>query len=306
MKMKYINILITGILIINMVSACNSGSNKPATQSFDIPDSLLTDPAIAIHEEAMFNIIDNLGSPVEVAAMLHDLGVPYYGNLLAPPENTKNLNTSFEQALMLGAYSADLGYLNIYEKNTRIIDYISSIKSLADELAVGQFFDFNTLKRLSENKHDLDSLMFVSVYSFNQMNSYLEKSKRSSVSSLIITGLWLEGMYLATQVAAKTDDPLLNESIGEQKIIMEDLFSVLKTHKNDPGFPDLIKELELLKKEFSSVEISYTEGEPEMTEDENGMLVIIQNEESIVNITEEQLKRIKDRTFNIRNHLLNL
>ena len=87
---------------------------------------------------------------------------------------------------------------------------------------------------------------------------------------------------------------------------MEDLFSILKAHRNAPGFPELIEELELLKKEFADVEISYIEGEPEMMEDENGMLVIIQNETSVVNITESQIKSVSERTIKIRNHLLNL
>lgn len=302
MKAKYaISIVLLGLLI-----SCNSQRDQTGKESFDIPDSLLMDPSKEIHKEAMFNVIENLGSPVEVSAMLHDLGVPYYGDLLTPTDKAENLNTSFDQSLMLGAMSADLGYLNIYTKNTPIIDYISAIKLLSDELEVGQFFDFNTLKRLSENKHDLDSLMFISVHSFNEMNSYLERTHRSAISSLVITGLWLEGMYLATQVALKHSEETLYENIGEQKIIMEDLFSILKTHRNTPGFPELIDELELLKKEFVDVEISYIEGEPEMMEDENGMLVIIQHETSLVTITEDQVKSVSERTTKIRNHLLNL
>lgn len=304
MKAKFT--LSISIVLLGLIMGCNLQKNQSEKDSFDIPDSLLMEPSNEIHKEAMFNVIENLGSPVEVSAMLHDLGVPYYGGLLVPTEKAKTLNTSFDQSLMLGAMSADLGYLNIYMKNTPIIDYISSIKLLSDELEVGQFFDFKTLKRLSENKHDLDSLMFISVHSFNEMNSYLERTHRSAVSTLVITGLWLEGMYLATQVALKHSEETLYESIGEQKIIMEDLFSVLKAHRNTPGFPELIEELELLKKEFAEVEISYIEGDPEMMEDENGMLIIIQNETSLVKITEEQIKNVSKRTAKIRNHLLNL
>ncbi len=304
MRAKFV--LSISIVLLGLLAGCNSQRNQTGKESFDIPDSLLMDPSYEIHKEAMFNVIENLGSPVEVSAMLHDLGVPYYGDLLAPADRAENLNTSFDQSLMLGAMSADLGYLNIYAKNTPIVDYISSIKLLSDELEVGQFFDFNTLKRLSENKHDLDSLMFISVHSFNEMNSYLERTHRSAISSLVITGLWLEGMYLATQVALKHSEETLYESIGEQKIIMEDLFSILKAHRNTPGFPELIEELESLKKEFAFVEISYIDGEPEMIEDENGMLTIIQNETSMVTITEDQIKSVSERTTIIRNHLLNL
>jgi len=43
-----------------------------------------------------------------------------------------------------------------------------------------------------------------------------------------------------------------------------------------------------------------------MMEDENGMLLIIQNETSVVHITESQIKSVSERTTIIRNHLLNL
>ncbi len=86
----------------------------------------------------------------------------------------------------------------------------------------------------------------------------------------------------------------------------EDLFSILENYENDTSFEDLIKELSLLKEDFSEVEISYEAGEPDMIEDENGMLVVIQNEKSIVHITDDQLIKIIKKTEEIRNRFINL
>ena len=294
------------LLIIAALSGCNFTKDDTSENGFDIPDSLNTIETTLLQQEAMVEVIANLASPVEVAAMLSELGIPFQGNLLTPTKNVKDRNTNFQKALLLGALGADLGYLNMYKKNNQAIEYLSSIKYLADELKVGQFFDFKTLKRLSENKHDLDSLMYQSVHSFNKMNSYLEKTHRSNISALVITGLWLEGLYLATQISIDQTNTEINESIGEQKIIMEDLFSVLENYENESDFYELNKELNLLKQEFAGVEISYEAGEPEMVEDENGMLVVIQNEKSIVRITEDQLRKIIRKTDEIRNHFINL
>lgn len=294
------------LIIIAALFSCNSTKDDTSENGFDIPDSLNTFETSLLQQEAMVEVIANLASPVEVAAMLSELGIPFQGSLLTPTKNVKDRNTNFQKALLLGALGADLGYLNMYKKNNQAIDYLSSIKYLADELKVGQFFDFKTLKRLSENKHDLDSLMYQSVHSFNKMNSYLEKTHRSDISALVITGLWLEGLYLATQISIDQTNSEINESIGEQKIIMEDLFSVLENYENESDFYELNKELNLLKQEFADVEINYEAGEPEMIEDENGMLVVIQNEKSIVRITEDQLRKIIRKTDEIRNHFINL
>ena len=294
------------LLIIAALSGCNFTKDDTSENGFDIPDSLNTIETTLLQQEAMVEVIANLASPVEVAAMLSELGIPFQGNLLTPTKNVKDRNTNFQKALLLGALGADLGYLNMYKKNNQAIDYLSSIKYLADELKVGQFFDFKTLKRLSENKHDLDSLMYQSVHSFNKMNSYLEKTHRGDISALVITGLWLEGLYLATQISKDQTNTEINENIGEQKIIMEDLFSILENYENESAFYELNKELNQLKQEFAGVEINYEAGEPEMVEDENGMLVVIQNEKSIIRITEDQLRKIIRKTDEIRNHFINL
>ncbi len=297
-------ILIT-LAVLTTLLCCNSQKNKQA-DDFEIPDSIASDQSLSFQEETMGVIIENLASPVEVAAMLMDLDIPFSAGLLTDTKGVNDLNTNFEKSLILGYLSADLGYLNIYEKTTPIIDYISAIKTLTEHLRVGQFYDFSLLRRLSQQRHDLDSLMYISIRSFNQMNSFMESTRRGFISSLVISGLWIEGMYLATQLALEYPSEELYESIGEQKIIMEDLFTVLKQYKETPRFPELIEKLELLKKEFDAVEITYEAGEPEMVEDENGMLVIQQTETSIVNITEEQLTKIIERTSEIRNHFLNL
>ena len=253
----------------------------------------------------MQDIVQNISSPVEMAALIKSLGVEFSNKYLAPTDDVEEITSSHQQALNLGIYGADLGYLNMYNKTNQVIDYISAIKFLADGIKVGQFFDFSTLKRLATAKSNLDSLMYVSVHSFNQMDKYLRTNKRSNLSVLIITGVWIEGLYLATQVAKEANHPELSERIGEQKIILNDLMLVLDNFKNDRQFASLIKDLQTIKEKFNDVNIKYEVGEPEMVE-KDGALLIIQNEKSIVEITDEQLKSIIETTAKIRFKLLNI
>jgi hypothetical protein len=238
-----------------------------------------------------------------MAALIKSLGVQFSNKYLAPTDDVEEITSSFQQALNLGIYGADLGYLNMYNKTNQVIDYISAIKFLADGIKVGQFFDFSTLKRLATAKSNLDSLMYVSVHSFNQMDKYLRSNKRSNISVLIIAGVWIEGLYLATQVAKEKHHPNLSERIGEQKIILNDLIIILENYKKDRQFNLLIKDLQTIKDEFQNVNIKYEVGEPEMIE-QDGMLLIVQNEKSIVEISDEQLKSIIETTSKIRNKLL--
>ncbi len=294
------NVLIV-LFIVLLVISCKSGGDK--SETLEIDESELVEGDLEISKETIDDIIQSVSSPVEMAALVKDLGIKFSNKYLAPTDHVDEISTSFKQALNLGIYAADLGYLNMYNKTASVIEYISAIKTLADEIRVGQFFDFTTLKRLAQNYQNLDSLMYLSLRSFNEMDQYLRDNDRSSLSALIITGVWIEGLYLATQVASEAPHPELAERIGEQKIILEKLILIINNFSKDNQFKNLLGELNRINALYKDVEITYTPGEPEPKE-ENGMLIIIQNEESIVKISNEQLKEITALTKEVRDKLV--
>lgn len=296
--------LVYVLAVILIISSCRSGEKQTSETDFEVPDSVLN-TEVPISEDVMQNIIQNISSPIEMAALIKELGVPYSNKYLSSTDRVNKLSNSFKQSLNLGIYGADLGYLNMYNKTSAVIDYISAIKTLADEIKVGQFFDFTTLKRLATNNQNLDSLMYISVHSFNQMDKYLHSNKRSNLSALMITGIWLEGLYFATQVAKDAPNKQLAERIGEQKIVLNELILILETYKKDKQFSKLLDDLYLIKEHYNDVNIKIIKGEPQMIE-ENGMLTIVQNDKSIVEITPELLNKIINTTEEVRNRLISL
>ena len=185
------------------------------------------------------------------------------------------------------------------------MDYLTAIKTLADNIKVGQFFDFTTLKRLATNNQNLDSLMYISVHSFNEMDEYLHSNNRTNLSALIVSGVWVEGLYLGTQVYKTTPDELLAERIGEQKLTLDQLILILENYSTDRQYRTLADELIKLQEIYNGITIRTEYGAPEMIE-ENGMLTIVQNEKSIVEITPDQLNQIAKTTEEVRNRLINL
>lgn len=260
---------------------------------------------LQISSETMSDIIQNIASPIEVAAFISAMNVPYSTKYLADPESLSTNNTSFEMAFSLGALSADLGYLNMYKKTGTAINLLSSIKDLADGLQMGQFFDFNTIKRLATSSSDLDSLMFISVNSFNNMDDYLRDTDKSNLSALMIAGVWIEGLYLSTQVAVQNSSEDLKSMIGEQKLILNDLLLILNIYKNEEAIADYITDLEAIKTIYDEVKITYEVGEPQTVE-KDGMLMVVQSESSHVSMSDEILLKIIEVTKQIRNMHLNI
>lgn len=291
------------LLLMAILFSCQSKKNKFSDAGLDMPDSLEMAADMQISEEAMDEIVQNVSSPIETAALIKEIGTVFSVDYLATTDYVDRYNTSYQIAMMLGVFGADLGYLNIYDKNTQILEYLSSINKLADGIRVGQFFDFVTLKRLATSRENMDSLMYMSINTFNQMDSYLRENQRGQLSALMITGIWIEGMYLATQVAGDNKDPLLYERIGEQKLNLNNLFLILNAYQSQEQIREIIGTLKGIKAEFDQVEITYEMGEPETVE-QDGMVMIVQNEKSVVHISDEQMQNIIRKTEEVRNKLI--
>ncbi len=300
MKGKVI-ILIIGVFLC---ISCRNASKKTAGFVFPEADSIPVSEAEKLSPEAIADISKNISSPVEIANLLQTMNVPFSQKYLASSIDVNKQSTNFDKALKLGILGADLGYLNMYEKTGSSLEVLSSIRKLAEDLRVGQFFDFETIKRLSQNRSNLDSLLFISIDSYNQIDNYLRANDRGQLSALMIIGVWIEGQYLATQVVNEFPDKMLTDRIGEQKIILNDLLLLISPYCNhDEEYTRLCMDLQKIKDLYRPVRITYTQGKP-VSEEKNGGLVITQTETSVVEMTRDQLESIIENSKNIRNRLI--
>lgn len=299
-KICLILLLITAVFC----STCRNSAKKSSQFVFPVADSVPVGEAEKLSSEAIAEISKNISSPVEIANLLQTMAVPFSPDYLASSVNPNQKATAFDKALTLGILGADLGYLNMYEKTGSSLDMLSSIKKLAEGIRVGQYFDFETIKRLSLNKSNLDSLLFLSIDSYNKIDKYLRDDERGQLSALMIIGVWIEGQYLATQVVKEYPDPMLRDRIGEQKIILNDLIMLASPYcTRDSEFNGLCKDLHEIKQVYRNVKITYSIGEPVSVE-KDGALVVTQTETSKVNMTDQQLDSIVTLTRDIRNKLI--
>lgn len=283
---------ITNILLVILSVFLFSCGGKRDTGNLDF-NTLLeeNENAVEISAESMNAIIESIPSPIEIAMIIRGSGTEFNESLINSQDNLSQYNTDKEKALSIGIYSGDLGYINIYEKSFLAINYLSTIKRLADDISIGQFFDIETIKRLAANNDKMDSLLYLSTVSFNKMDAFLRSQKRTNMSILMVTGTWLEGFYIATKNFEAGKSPEIMEWIGNQKVIIDQLLLGLSAYKNDPYISQMAADLGRLKAIYNDITITYEYHEPESVEID-GRLVIIDKSISRVNITEEQVLRI--------------
>jgi hypothetical protein len=289
-------------LIALFLTACGSGK-KPDEQAFlNSLDSAKSGPTI--DEEVINSILQQIPSPLEISVLLKESGTKYNSGILNTSENLSKYNSNYKKALNLGVYGTDLGYTNIYEQNQDGIKYLTSIKSLADGLNIGQFFDIETIGRLATNSKNLDSLLLITTQNFNSINHYLQTQSRANLSVLLLIGGWVEAMQITCQVAAKDlKNKDLQEKIGEQKIILEQIVLLLSFYKDDSNMASLLTDMNELKVAFDKINIIYTYKESTM-EVIDGVAVIKDNSTTSINITEQDVEAIRTLTNSIRNKII--
>ncbi len=289
--------------LTTLLASCAGNSPKASDNLDELPDSLQSAP-LQLSENVVNDMIQNISSPVEMANQIKKSGAPFDQGILNDAEKMKDYSTSFKRALNLGAYSADLGYINTFNKNSVVVSYLLAVKELADGLNVGQFVDFTTLSRLAKNSTNLDSLKLLSVSCFNDMDKYLREQKRSNVSTAIVAGAWIEGIYITSRVIEQTRDTELVNRLAEQKDIASILLIILNNYsRGDVNFQALVSKLNDLKSIYDDVRITTEFGEPQ-TKEVDGMLIIEQKELTHVDITDEQVAQIVEKVKALRQFIV--
>ena len=295
-------ILIVGVCLV-LFTACGSGS-KSEDQAFvdTLEPSDLEDQIIS---GEVNDILHRIPSPLEISVLLKESGRKYNASFLNSPDNLSRYNTNYKKALNLGIYGTDLGYTNIYEQSQDGIRYMSTIRDLANELNIGQFFEMETIGRLVSNSHNLDSLLLITTQNFNNINHYLLSQNRSHLSVLFLTGGWLEALHITCEVAkANPDNVQLQETIGSQKIILDNILHLLSFYKEkDQMMAALLSDMEALKHSFEKVTIT-TIYKPSTYEIIDGVMVVKDNSSSTVEITRADIDKIRSITHTIRTKII--
>jgi hypothetical protein len=292
------------VILAATLAAC--GGKKPSETEFleSLDSAKVEGPSIS--EEVIGDILQQIPAPLEISVLLKESGQKYNVSYLNTPDNLSKYNSSYKKALNLGIYGTDLGYTNIYEQNQDGVKYMASIKDLADGLNIGQFFDIETIGRLATNSKNLDSLLLITTQNFNSINHYLQTQSRANLSILLLAGGWLEAVHIVCNVAqSNLSNTQLQETIGEQKVILENIMLLLSFYKDsDPNMASLLNDMEAVKKEYEKVNITYTYKESTF-EVVDGVMIIKDNSTTTIDITPENIAGIGSAIKAVRNKIIN-
>lgn len=274
---------------------CGGGGS---TTSFN-PDSLSVPTATADSNRAE---VANLPSPVQMALSILNAKAPYNGELLNPATKAGVYTTTFTQALNLGIYQADLGYLIAHHQTQGALDYFQAVKQLGDKMGIFGAFEDAMMERAEKNLDSRDSLFAILGDAFKHADVYLNENAMMASADLIVAGGWLESTYLATQILKTYDSGPLRKRIGDDKLVLPELLAAIEGHGDSKDHQALATRLRELNVLYGEITIRQDSKAAE-TDDDRQVTKI--KTKTKVRYTKETLAKITDKVASIRNMYVN-
>lgn len=283
-------------LVTLLISSC--GDPKPTEGTGDdLPDTD-TVKALALNVGGQ---LFSIPSPIQTALLIQKSGVAYDKAILNAGNKNGQYSSDYSRALNLGIYGADLGYISMYNQTQDALAYLGALKNLADKLGVSSAFDQTTMKRINDNISNKDSMLVLVGIAYRASDAYLKTNKRTEISSLILTGGWIESMnFSITAYKAKPTDEV-KYRIAEQKQALGSIIKLISSH-NLADASDLVKDLEDLAKVYDGITTKYNFVEP--TTDEAKKTTYINSTTEIM-INKEQIDQIASKILAIRDKIIN-
>ncbi len=235
-------------------------------------------------------IFYTLPSPLELTYLFKKEGVEYHYDKLHNTKNRNRYNLKIKKALNLGIYGADLSYAGLFGKHQDAIEYFTVTQLMAEDLGIGQTFQKEFVSRLEKNANSKDTLLQVVSEFFLDNDSYLKNQNQQDISTYILTGGWVEGLYLGTEMADEQKNSIgIREIIASQRYSLKNLILLIESLNNKDGSEELLQSIKKIDAHFDVLGDDDTEYH-QTAKKENGVLKISSDKEEVI---------LPDSTFNM-------
>ena len=290
----------SGVIIMALLAGCKSGNQGDQDLANLATKAVKKDTAsTGARIQKIKGVFYNIPSALEIGQLLKESGAGYSESYPSDPTIVSKYSSQKGQALNLGVYAADLSYAGIYQQKEEAMLYLKCANTLATSLGIPNAFGESTISRINANMDNQDSLLNIITADYWNTDAYLKNSDRQEISALIMAGGWIEGLYIATQIAShSSDNKGLVNRVAEQRLSLSELSALMDTYPDDATMQDIKGKLKMIKDAYAGVSIE--ESKAKVTDDNSKNTSTLGGNEKVA-MTPEQFKNIADVTASVRN-----
>ena len=249
------------VLVVMLILASCKGGNKSTEKDLLTTDSLNKELFALDVTESVYP----LPTPFELTTMLNDIGATYNSKIVNPSANVNKYLTEQSKAVGLGIYGADLTYASTFQQQQDIQTYLSDIKTLGDQLGINVDYTKLLSDEYKEKYNNKDSLKSIITRTIFDAYQYLDKKSNPDLSVLMVTGVWIELMYIATHVSEDSYNYTgIVDIIVKQRDSFEKVLNLLNSRNTNIEIKNLETKLQVLKPVYDKVTSGLSKQDYEM------------------------------------------
>jgi hypothetical protein len=248
------------------------------------------------------DLVYNIPSPSEIPYLLEATGAEFNQSLLNDRKKADSYSSRTDKAaLNLGVYTTDIGYLSSYDKTQEAIDYLNAAKKLADNLGVIGTFDTDILQSFEKNISNKDSLASILNKAVQKTDKYLKDDSKNKLAGLLITGSFVEGLYISTALIKSYPKTILPDDarnlvltplmrvILEQEKSVDEMVKMLASLDQAEPVASLLIDITALQASYRSLNI-----DEQIKNNRSDLVLTDKNLTEITTIVEKMRKSIVD------------
>lgn len=183
------------LLLIGLMIACSSDKKKvdDASKEFDASKSKV--------ERKVKKALNDIPPPADVPYIIHNTGADFNPGIVNDLKKYEGYMVSPKKAAFnLGVYATDIGYLSSYGKTQEALNSLDVCLKLTEAIGAQDAVDMKVLARFEANLSNTDSLGAIINEVISNSSNYLTDNDRDNVAALIVSGSYIEAIYVASQI----------------------------------------------------------------------------------------------------------
>ncbi len=246
------------LFIISLFIWACSGSNPESSDNIIVN----ADSSINSNELTVYSV----PSPAFVASVLKETGNLYSDKLI---DDTRKFDGVFgvssKKFMNLGVYIVDFNYAYMYDQQPTAFIFMDKIDNLLKDLQLNNPRLTKIMVNFRENKDSKDSVKIYLNSLQGEINNYLIGSNAEASGLYLLTGMYIEGLYLTLSSFPNIEGTLkkagrpsreLSQLLLQHQIQLKNLISLFDNiAENRPD--DFLRNLGTLKNEMEKLKLSF-------------------------------------------------
>jgi hypothetical protein len=294
------------LIAMMLAGGCQSGQKKSPVLIQDLDQESSSGGIVSLSQ-----IYHLYPSPAEMLSVIDMTEVSYDGSLLNPPERADQYLDSKSKTTILGVYMADLAYAALFGRHEEALDYLETVKSIAEDINISQAVDEAMIEKARDNVEFLDSLYSISNDAFINILGFCERNERSNTVVMISAGAFTESLFFAVNMIDDygTAEHLM-QHLADQKYTIGNFMMFAKSiESHDPVVASTIKDLEKIKSIYDGIktgtgEVTIKPANDPDSKQPKKLVIGGAGKASQPSLTEDEFIALKNAVIELRNNMV--